>query len=151
MTRQDYSNPVAEFLDQKGAVELVFDIGEGAKRFKELNASTSISGKTLTKRLKEGVNLGLWEGEEFVDGKGGDASGIEIDEVNPDWVGQRDSDRSGVNPKVQRYVITDRGREIMAQISKSGLARAIVKQREQQEEVEKLSESLIEWAEKNEI
>lgn len=51
----------AEFLDSRGSIHLIVEIGEEPRRFSELEDRVLISSGTLWKRLKEGVKIGVFE------------------------------------------------------------------------------------------
>lgn len=60
----------AGFIERKGALEVLFEVGTGGKRFTDIEENVSISSATLSNRLKEGKVAGLWkeELEELEDG-----------------------------------------------------------------------------------
>lgn len=58
--RPDYGISLTDFFDTKGAIEIAFHIVHGGASFSKLEEETGLSSATLSKRLKEGENLGLW-------------------------------------------------------------------------------------------
>lgn len=51
----------AGFIERKGALEVLFEIADGKKRFTDIEENVSISSATLSNRLKEGKVAGLWD------------------------------------------------------------------------------------------
>lgn len=59
---QGISAEVADFLQQKGTLEMVVRIGEkGSQRHTDLRNELLMSSSTIQKRLKAGKQHGLWE------------------------------------------------------------------------------------------
>lgn len=59
---QEISAKVADFLQQKGTLEMVVRIGEkGSQRHTDLRNELLMSSSTIQKRLKAGKQHGLWE------------------------------------------------------------------------------------------
>jgi len=59
---QGISAEVADFLQQKGTLEMVVRIGEkGSQRHTDLRTELLMSSSTIQKRLKTGKQHGLWE------------------------------------------------------------------------------------------
>ena len=59
---QGISAEVADFLQQKGTLEMVVRIGEkGSQRHTDLRNELLMSSSTIQKRLKTGKQYGLWE------------------------------------------------------------------------------------------
>jgi DNA-binding MarR family transcriptional regulator len=52
---------IIDFLQKKGAMELLVEIGEDPKRHTDLREKFLLSSSTLHGRLKRGSQLGLWE------------------------------------------------------------------------------------------
>ncbi len=52
---------IIDFLQKKGAMELLVEIGEEPKRHTDLREKFLLSSSTLHGRLKRGSQLGLWE------------------------------------------------------------------------------------------
>lgn len=50
-----------DFLQKKGAIEILVEIGETPKRHKRLNNTLLMSSSTLQRRLNAGRKLGIWE------------------------------------------------------------------------------------------
>lgn len=59
---QGINSEIAEFLQQKGTLEMVVRIGEkGSQRHTDLRNELLMSSSTIQKRLKTGKQHGLWE------------------------------------------------------------------------------------------
>jgi len=59
---QGISAEIADFLQQKGTLEMVVRIGEkGSQRHTDLRNELLMSSSTIQKRLKTGKQHGLWE------------------------------------------------------------------------------------------
>lgn len=54
------------FLEAKGTLHIIVDLGEEPREYSELEDRIPISTSTLAKRLKEGVKLDAWELERIV-------------------------------------------------------------------------------------
>lgn len=53
-----------DFLNEKGAVQILPQLADGPKQFSEINNALTVSQGTVSTRLTEGAKLGLWT-EEF--------------------------------------------------------------------------------------
>lgn len=53
-----------DFLNKKGAVQILPLLADGPKQFSEINNAVTVSKGTVSTRLTEGAKLGLWS-EEF--------------------------------------------------------------------------------------
>lgn len=51
---------IVEFLSRKGTIEVLVELSDGPKRFKEINDAVIASQGTVSKRLTEGARLKLW-------------------------------------------------------------------------------------------
>lgn len=49
-----------DFLQKKGAVEILAQLADGGKRFNEINEALIVSHGTISTRLTEGAKLKLW-------------------------------------------------------------------------------------------
>jgi len=59
-----------EFLEAKGTLHIVAELGESPKRFIDLEERIPISTSTLDNRLKGGIRLDAWELTREVDEEG---------------------------------------------------------------------------------
>lgn len=50
-----------EFLEMKGAVEILAQLADGPKQFSEINDALVVSHGTIATRLTDGAKLGLWK------------------------------------------------------------------------------------------
>lgn len=55
-----------EFLEAKGTLHIVAELGEEPREYSELEETIPVSSSTLSRRLKEGVRLDAWELERIV-------------------------------------------------------------------------------------
>jgi DNA-binding HxlR family transcriptional regulator len=51
---------IVDFLNQRGAIEIQVWLVDGPKRFSELHDRVGVARATLSKRLQQGSELGLW-------------------------------------------------------------------------------------------
>jgi|AntDeeMinimDraft_5_1070356.scaffolds.fasta_scaffold03016_2 DNA-binding HxlR family transcriptional regulator len=108
-----------EFIQRKGAIELVFEIGQGATQFSALKDTLRISPTTISKRLKEGEEEGLWE-EQLLRGPG--------------------------NHKYRGYVVQDPGAELFELLREENLIPVIAERRQLEDEYEQKVEVVRELA-----
>lgn len=54
-------DPTLEYLDRKGAIELLCEVKPGGSRFSELDDALPVSHQTLSRRLEEGRDASLLE------------------------------------------------------------------------------------------
>jgi DNA-binding HxlR family transcriptional regulator len=108
-----------EFIQRKGAIELVFEIGRGASQFSGLKDKLLISPTTISKRLKEGEEEGLWE-EKLLRGPGGE--------------------------KFRGYVVQDPGAELFDLLQEENLPPVIAERRQLEDEYEQKVEAVRELA-----
>ena len=59
--RIDETEAWIDFLEGKGTLHIIADLGESPKRFVDLEERIPISTSTLNDRLKEGIRLDAWE------------------------------------------------------------------------------------------
>lgn len=59
-----------DFLKGKGTLHIIAELGEGPKRFVDLEERIPISTSTLNDRLKEGIRLDAWELTRVVEEEG---------------------------------------------------------------------------------
>ena len=98
------------FIEKKGALDVLFEIEQGEKRFTDIQENVGISSATLSNRLKEGKVEGLWE-EQLEESDDGSARRV--------------------------YVITPKGRELVSHAKELDLDEFIDKLREVQEETDR--------------
>ena len=51
---------IEDFFDKKGVVEILAQLGDGPKRFSEIDTAVVASHGTIANRLTDGAKLGLW-------------------------------------------------------------------------------------------
>jgi DNA-binding HxlR family transcriptional regulator len=65
------------FIERKGALEVLFEVERGEKRFTDIQENVEISSATLSNRLKEGKVEGLWK-EELEESEDGSAQRVYV-------------------------------------------------------------------------
>lgn len=114
--RPDYGQTLAEYFESKGALDLAFHIGFDGQSFSALEDITDLSPATLSKRLKEGEELGLWT-----------------------TIAKRPHD----GRSQQKYVPTQNGLKIAALLDRTDFTTAYVKFLDKKEDLEEGREQVI--------
>ena len=106
-----------ELIQRKGAIEIVFEMSHGPRQFSHLKDEIRISPTTISKRLKEGEDEGLWKEE---------------------LLHQEDD-------KFRAYVLQDPGMELLELLQQEELPHLIKERRRLEDEFERKVENVLEW------
>lgn len=116
--RPDFSSSFREFFEKKGSVPITCEIvHEGGASFNQMEESTGLSSATLSKRLKDGQRLGLW-----------------------DTVATREDE----SRSKQKYVPTDKGHQLWMLIADIGIFETYIKYQTYESEFEEDAQEFIE-------
>jgi hypothetical protein len=116
----DYTEDIIEFLQRTGGLRLAIEICWGGQSFTELESATPHSTSTITKRLKEGGELKLWQ------------------KIAPSSPGRRGR---------QKYVPTSRGLELFSMMSDINLVGVYYRKRTWDDEFEQRVDAFYEQLE----
>ena len=120
--RPNYGASISEFFETKGALELAFHIGHGGESFTSLEEITGLSPATLSKRLKEGEQLGIW---------------------------MTIAKRPGGGRSKQKYVPTKNGLKIVAILEEANFSRAYTQYLNHKETLENVRQQVLDLIKKN--
>jgi DNA-binding HxlR family transcriptional regulator len=107
--------PDSRFIERKGALEVLFEVSSGKKRFTDIQQNIEISSATISNRLKEGKVEGVWE-EQLEQSEDGSARRV--------------------------YVITPQGQEVVDRAEELSLPKIIDELQEIETEYEQRIEEL---------
>lgn len=90
-----------DFFSRKGAIQVLVRIGSGPRRFSDIERWVGVSSATVTNRLQEGDDLGLWNTEEVESSGNGRGTEYVLSELGEEiWRKARDLDLPHFTEKV---------------------------------------------------